>query len=715
MTRYGSLDNGIFLPGKPQKKTSTSLSTVSTALSEYNEFYGDEDEPFIRREFEKRERIRIIRGLVIALSILIVLFIISIEQLVEEAEYFDYIIVGAGPAGIICAVNLARRLESEDSSSKVLLLESGEESQKSVLESLDKMDRLKKQNVQDISKEGMASFNVKASYNKYRIDSSQVFDVDINDFDVPLFWNKLSEKRNCTDHGSAYFYHHWPISNAIVGRAVGGSGIHNAMINVRALQSDFHRWNISKWDGAKMMSYYKALESYDIKETSSLSFWENFPTDRGEDGPLMTTPAGQSVDPVASDFIEASQASGIPLASLGFNDLNETKRIGAGFYEFNIRDGTRDSVASAFLSDNIPHNLEIRRGSTAQKVLFDPSTQKNAIGVQYVSSIDGMLKEVLLRPNSEEKRQSEIILSGGAIMTPQILATSGIREGGNIVDLSGVGKNLQDHPAVAISFPIKKLLLSEVSNYEDSNFKTYISFLAKERNPIEKGREEEKDEPEYSGLYGTAGFSAGAFLKSPWSLQTPDIQLTVFPKRVEPHFADSDKAPTEQDEMLVTVALLNADGRYELNFDSSEFKDDQKIPLIQRFIVPKIVPTGDAYLTERDVDRLVWGLEEVRRIQKANPLIENTKEELYPGAGIKGQQLRDFIKENAMTNAHWCGTTRMGNKDDDRAVVDQNLKVKGVNGLRVVDAGVMPFIPNGNTHSTTCAVAMHAVDLILER
>ena len=436
------------------------------------------------------------------------------------------------------------------------------------------------------------------------------------------------------------------------------------------------------------MSYYKALESYDIRESSNLSFWDNFPKDRGEDGPLTTTPAGQSVDPVALDFIEASQASGIPLASLGFNDLNETKRLGAGFYEFNIKDGTRDSVASAFLSGNIPNNLEIRRGSTAQKVLFDPSSQTNAIGVQYASSLDGMLKEVFLRQDSPGTRQSEIILSGGAIMTPQILASSGIREGGDIVDLSGVGKNLQDHPAVAISFPIEKPLLSEVLNYEDSNFKNYLNFLTEEKNPIEEGRQEEKDVPKHSGLYGTAGFSAGAFLKSPWSLKTPDIQLTVFPKRVEPHFADSGKAPSEQDEILVTVALLNADGRYELKFDSSEFKNDPNIPLIQRLIVPKIVPIGGGYLTERDVDRLVWGLEEVRRIQKSNPLRKNTKEELYPGAGIKGQELRDFIKENVMTNAHWCGTTRMGNKNDDKAVVDQNLRVKGVNKLRVVDAGV---------------------------
>lgn len=459
---------------------------------------------------------------------------------------------------------------------------------------------------------------------------------------------------------------------------------------MRALKSDFHRWKMSKWNPSQMMTYFKALESYSISSHDA-SFWNKFPTDRGENGPLMTVPAGQSVDPVASSFIQASLASGLPLASLGFNDLNETKRIGAGFYEFNIRDGVRDSVASAFLTKNLPQNLEIRKGSTVLNVVFDSidhsPMQRSAIGVQYISTNDGLLKEAYLRPNTEGKRQPEIILSGGAIMTPQILANSGIREGGDIVDLPGVGKNLQDHPAIAVAFPVESILLEELFSYEYSTFDDYLKFE-------EKKKDQAPEDSKNSGRFGTAGFSAGAFLKSPWSLQSPDIQLTVFPKRLEPHFtASTQVAPGSKslNEMLVTVALLKAEGRYDLQFDSlrsSDINNDPTVPLFQRVKVPRINPTGDAYLTEHDIDRLAWGLEEVRRIQKFSPLRENTRAEFYPGTSIKGQKLREFIKANMMTNAHWCGSTRMGNESDEMTVVDQNLRVKGVKMLRVVDAGV---------------------------
>ena len=442
-----------------------------------------------------------------------------------------------------------------------------------------------------------------------------------------------------------------------------------------------------------MMKYYTALESYDVT-LQNASFWKNnYPTGRGESGPLKTVPAGQSVDPVASLFVEASLASGLPLASLGFNDANETKRLGAGYYEFNIRDGVRDSVASAFLTKNLPDNLEIRTGSTVLNVIFDNSPmQHSAIGVKYISADDGLLKEAYLRKKSVGKRRPEIILSGGAIMTPQILANSGIREKGGLVDLPGVGKGIQDHPAIAVAFPLENTILEELNSYEYSTFDDYLQFLKKKEGTMRFRRQLE--DSKFSGRFGTAGFSAGAFLKSPWSQHAPDIQLTVFPKRLEPHFAvSSHVAPgsVPSNEMLVTVALLNADGRYDLQFDSlrsSAFNNDTTETLSSRATVPSILPANGEYLKEHDIDRLAWGLEEVRRIQNASPLRENTKKEIYPGARVKGQELRDFIKANMLTNAHWCGSTRMGIESDELTVVDQYLRVKGVKSLRVVDAGV---------------------------
>jgi len=175
-----------------------------------------------------------------------------------------------------------------------------------------------------------------------------------------------------------YLLHHWPVKKTFLGRTVGGCGIHNAMINVRALPSDFEKWNITNWSANVMMPYYNKLESYNDSYKIIPKFWSNNKKNyynrvmdetfinqtqfkqqqqqsqqRGKDGPLNTIVAGTGeipIDPVASLFIESSLAAGYPLSSLGFNN-DDSNRVGVGYYEFNIRNGVRDSVASALLSN----------------------------------------------------------------------------------------------------------------------------------------------------------------------------------------------------------------------------------------------------------------------------------------------------------------------------------------------------------------------------
>jgi choline dehydrogenase-like flavoprotein len=115
-------------------------------------------------------------------------------------------------------------------------------------------------------------------------------------------------------------------------------------------------------------------------------------------------------------------------------------------------------------------------------------------------------------------------------------------------------------------------------------------------------------------------------------------------------------------------------------------------------------------LTDSDASKLAWGVEQVRNILSQPPLLHTIQFEQYPGYHYQGQDLIQYVKDHAMRNSHWSGSTRMG--DDMDSVVDSRLRVRGVDSLRVVDAGVMPFIPNGNTHSTTCVIALRAVDLI---
>lgn len=234
-----------------------------------------------------------------------------------------------------------------------------------------------------------------------------------------------------------------------------------------------------------MMPYFDKIENYDGHVEEHLNFWKESESStttappRGRKGPLHTA---HSSCPIAESFIKSSLAANIPLASLGFNDPDVTKRLGVGLYEFNIHNGIRDSVAKAFLTpqrheddngtgDNKDHHfttrglhlrsLEVKNDATVSKLIFDSSSPPKAVGVQYYSSGEEKMREARLRSDvgrtrtlsrGKKMRSPEVILSAGAILTPQILANSGVHEGGSVVDVYGVGKNLQDHPAIAVSY-----------------------------------------------------------------------------------------------------------------------------------------------------------------------------------------------------------------------------------------------------------------------
>jgi len=665
-------------------------------------------------------------------------------------EYYQYIVVGAGPSGIIAATELASRIsEKSGRKGKVLLLESGTSSQSSVLDAL--------------------SFksNSKAHTNE---DERIIWPgkEHLNRFDIPLQWTSLSKDGDIRSGDSFDSSHHWPIERTFLGRAIGGSGIHNAMINIRALSSDFSRWNMKKWVPENIMPYFNKLETYDGTIFDIPHFWAtdnlNYTTfaasSRGKTGPIKIVPAGPLIDPIAPVFVESCLSSGLPLASMGFNDPKESKRVGAGYYEFSIRNGIRDSVASAFLSPDengsvIPDNLVIKSGATVIEILTNPipndinkenkRRNQKATGIKYMSTNDGQEWEARLLPTQESYFQerfhkffpAEIILAAGAILTPQLLANSGIHDGGKIVDLPGVGKNLQDHPMIPVAFQIKGDLLQGPSTYDAAEeFSTYKQTAKKLLNTKSLNLTDLREKVKLLGVYGTAGLSAGAFLCSPFSeAGVPDIQLTVFPRIFEPHVVQQVKSAANSESkftplskgidlpsMLVTVALIQPEARHKLrlathkNVNQSDFKFMKKLRFENKFQFRlPIIETGneEAYLTDKDVKRLAWGINEVRRIKSFPPLSTSSANEVYPGHHIIGTELHTFIRKNYEQNSHWSGSTKMGHESDPDAVVDEHLRVMGFSNLRIVDAGVMPIIPNGNTHSTVCAIALRAVDLIL--
>lgn len=318
------------------------------------------------------------------------------------------------------------------------------------------------------------------------------------------------------------------------------------MVYVRSLLNDFVRWKLEGWTWETVLPHYKKLETFVDTLWLLPPFWNgesltNKPW-RGHDGSIVTVPAGPKIDAVSPLFVEAAINSGIPLAGQGFNDPDPAKRVGVGYYEFNIRNGVRDSVAQAMLGKTdghtIPSNLIVRTGATVTRVLTEKHKGvTRAVGVEYITNNNNAVRSQVMLKDST----GNVILAAGAIMTPQLLQNSGVGDGGRIAHVPGVGKNLQDHPVVAMTYLLDAELAENApsmftlaSDFED--YFTSVDHLQKYDNGEGPSNADEQEWASLLGTLGTAGFSSGAFLKSPWAQDCiPDIQLTVFPRIVEPH------------------------------------------------------------------------------------------------------------------------------------------------------------------------------------
>jgi choline dehydrogenase-like flavoprotein len=605
----------------------------------------------------------------------------------------------------VCCATQATKLARALPEYSILLLESGSLSQSNVLERLQE-----KRNEQHVS----------TCLATTRPSTTS----DVNKFDIPLLWSGVAGSRSrrkvygMDDTTTPYL---WPgPGRTLLGRTLGGSGLLNAMIYVRSLRTDWERWNITGWTFDDVLPHYLALEKYTAEggtspssaDASSIydSSW------RGTDGPIHTMAAGYGSDAVAKLFVKAAQEAGFPLATAGFNHPDPGQRVGAGFYEFNIRDGKRDSVAQALLGRQPwPSNLQVHTGVTVTRILTEALSSDfvRTNGVAFQTS-GGEMGEYLLTDAS-----AEVILAAGAILTPQLLIQSGIGPKGNVLSIPGVGSNCQDHPVVALVQEISPELAGEgpsIYSIGDELDDYQLASAELDELPLNTSTEVLRQHVmERLGTLGTAGFAAGAFLRSPWaSDQGPDIQLTVFPRVVEPHVTREQKRQKvrfmHSSAMLVTVALLEADARYVVRSSTPKTSEQNWVD----FEAPGIdLPPGkSSYLSENDVDRLAWGVTESRRILNTATMAEQLRGEIIPGSAIDGDRLRDWIQKSVLPNAHWVGTTRMGSSADPMTVVDEQLMVRGTQNLRVVDAGVIAGAPSGNVHCTVTVVASRGADLI---
>jgi choline dehydrogenase len=533
------------------------------------------------------------------------------------SENYDYVIVGGGSAACVAAYRLTR-----EKNARVLIIERG-----------------------PAKASGLSAFLLP----------------------MPAAWMKSM-------HGSSTVEMHVPVPQKhlngrapAVGQAAilgGGSSI-NGMVYTRGQHEDYDHWDRflggdSGWAFKDMLPHFRGMECNHTFHNQ----WH------GVDGRLHVSDTGARCK-ITEDYVLAVQGLGVPLNP----DFNGARQYGVGTMQYTTYRGRRCNAVEAFLEPAFETGrITVKTGCTVSRIIVE----------------NGVCKGVAFVENGQEATancSAEILLAAGTYATPKLLMLSGIGPAAHlaehgiktILDLPGVGSNLQDHHEVPVI----------------AGTNGHFGYFGED-----KGLRALRNGLQYflfrSGPVTSVGVEACAYI-DPDGGERPTIKMYCIPAV----YVDKDvKEVAPQDGVTLNACLLRPKSRGTIRLRSTD-------PLAQPVV-------DNNYLADPDDLRLeIAGLRFAREILKSNPLSKRVTRELLPGAAVTDDAgLAAHCRRTVKTNWHPVGTCRMGRDDDPGAVLDAKLRVRGVKNLRVIDASAMPFIPSGNTNAPTMALASRAVDLL---
>ena len=448
------------------------------------------------------------------------------------------------------------------------------------------------------------------------------------------------------------------------GKVLGGSSSINGLLYIRGQHEDFDHWRQlgnAGWAFADVLPYFRRAEDQE-RGADEL---------HGTGGPLTVSNVSEP-HPLCEAFIAAAQQAGFPRN----DDFNGPSQEGAGYFQLTAKNGRRWSTAAGYLRQaRRRQNLAVVSDALATRLLF---SGRRAVGVEYRQG----------DTTQTAYADGEVIVAGGAFNSPQLLQLSGLgpakqlRELGIdvIADMPGVGADLQDHLQVRMQYRCTEpITMNDVINNWRHRYGAGLRYLLSRKGLLTIG----------------AGY-AGAFLRTRPELETPDVQIHFLIFSADTAGAALHAFPG----FMTSVCQLRPESRGFVRIKSSD-------PSVAPAIQPR-------YLTSRaDCDTVVAGLKTLRRVMNQKAMRKYIAEERAPGEQCQGDaDLLAFARDNGTTVYHPTSTCRMGS--DPAAVVDERLRVRGFERLRVIDASIMPTVVSGNTNAAAVMIGEKGADMVLQ-